>query len=62
MSPKKQQRKQYSATFKDRAVKLSQQSDSSVSQVARELGVAEKLGWVRRAWYVGQTVPRHASR
>lgn len=51
MSQKKRQRKTYSQTFKARAIKLAQQSDRSVSQVARELGVAEKtlLGWVRTA-------------
>ena len=51
MSHKKRQRKIYSQTFKARALKLAQQSDRSVSQVARELGVAEKtlLGWVRTA-------------
>lgn len=45
---KKRQRKVYSQTFKARAIKLAQHSDRSVSQVARELGIAEKtlLGWV----------------
>jgi len=48
---KKRQRKVYSQTFKARAIKLAQHSDRSVSQVARELGIAEKtlLGWVRTA-------------
>jgi transposase len=46
---KKRQRTIYSETFKARAITLAQQSDRSVSQVARELGIAEKtlLSWVR---------------
>lgn len=47
----KAQRKNYSSTFKERAIRLAQQSDSSTSQVARELGIPEKslLAWVRQA-------------
>lgn len=49
MTRKKRERKQYSETFKARAVKLASTSSSSVSKVARELGVAEKTlhCWVR---------------
>ena len=49
MTMKKRERKQYSETFKARAVKLANASSSSVSKVAQELGVAEKTlhGWVR---------------
>lgn len=48
---KKTQRRNYGATFRARAIKLAQQSERSVSHVARELGIAEKtlLGWVRQA-------------
>ena len=51
MPRKKPNRIQYSETFKARAVKLANQSERSVSEVARELGIAEKtlLGWVNRA-------------
>ena len=48
---KKQRRKTYTESYKQRAVKLAEQSKHSASHVARELGVSEKtlLGWVRRA-------------
>ena len=42
MTRKKRERKQYSETLKARAVKLANASSSSASNVARELGVAEK--------------------
>ncbi len=37
----KQQVKSYSAEFKERAVKLAVESDQSVAQTARDLGVNE---------------------
>ena len=51
MPRKTKTRKAYSESFKIRAVKLAQKSEKSVSEVARDLGVAEKslLAWVRAA-------------
>lgn len=51
MPKNKRRRTIYSETFKARAITLARQSDGSVSQVARELGIAEKtlLSWVRAA-------------
>jgi transposase len=48
MNKKKAQRIQYSETFKARAIKLASASTQSVSQTARELGIAEKTlyGWL----------------
>ena len=51
MSKSKHKRRQFSATFKSRAVRLAQASTRSVSQVARELQISEKTlhNWLRVA-------------
>ena len=51
MKKKKNQRQQFSETFKVRAVKLAKASSQSVSQTARELGISEKT---LHSWLVSE--------
>lgn len=48
---KKQKRKSYSETFRNRAVRIAQSSGKSVSAVALEMGVSDKTlySWLRTA-------------